>query len=202
MRIDALFIDLFRRVAEIERRIEGQIKHGRVTEIDAEKGTVRLRLNEEDAEEEFLSPPIPYAQFAGALKVHTPPSVDQQMTIISSTGDYRQGVAVPLTWSDKNEAPSDKDSENVITYGDWRVTLDEEKIEAKKDDTTVRIEGGQVKVTTPKMIFDCDGVTVEITGSGVKIEGGRVEHDGKNIGKDHVHRDTQPGTGTSGEPME
>lgn len=200
MRPEEIFTDLFRRVAELERRVEGQIKHGRVVNVDAEKGTVRLRLNEEGAEEEFLSPPIPYAQFAGALKVHTPPSVGQQMTIISSTGDLRQGVAVPLSWSEKNAAPSDKGDENVITYGDWRITLDAGKIEAKKGDTTVLIEGGQVKVTTPKMTFDCDGVTVEITGGGVTISGGTVRHDGKNIGSTHVHGGVMPGGGNTSVP--
>lgn len=165
-----LFVDAFRRIAELERRADGMVKQGRVAEVDPKAGTVRLRLNEEGADEPFLSPPIPYAQMAGALKVHTPPSVGQQMTIISGAGDFRQGLAVPMTWSDKNAAPSEKGDEHVLTFGDVRVEL---------------VSGG-LKITV-------GGVSVEITGAGVAFKGGRVEHDEKNIGSDHVHGGIIPG---------
>lgn len=160
MRLTDFLADILRRVAEVERRLDGTIKQGRVVEVDAAAGTVRLRLNEESADEAFLSPPIPYAQFAGALKVHTPPSVGQQMTIVSGAGDFRQGLAVPMTWSEQNEAPSAKGDENVVTYGGWRLTLDGEKLEATKDDTVLRLTGGDAYVKSPKVVVDSPDVNL------------------------------------------
>lgn len=162
--VDDLLAELFRRVAEIERRVDGSIKQGPVAEVDPAAGTVRIRLNEEEADEPFLSPPIPYAQVAGALKVHSPPSVGQQMTIVSGAGDFRQGLAIPMTWSDANPSPSGSGDEHVLTLGDVRIEL----------------TGGGLKIVA-------GGVSVDITGAGVTFAGGRVEHDGKNIGADHIH---------------
>lgn len=184
MTLAELLGELMRRIAELERRQDGTIKRGRVVEVDPENARVRLRLNEESASEPFLSPWVPYAQIAGALKVHTPPSVDQQMTLFSETGDLQQGLAVPMTWSDKNEAPSKEGDEHVLTFGDVRFDL----------------KNNEVKVTTPKMLFECEGVTLEITGSGVKINGGRVEHDGRNIGSSHIHGGVTPGAANTDVP--
>lgn len=171
-----LFVEVFRRLAELERRADGMVKQGPVAEVDPAAGTVRIRLGGTDSEP-FLSPPIPYAQIAGALKVHTPPSVGQQMTIVSGGGDFRQGLAVPMTWSDQNESPSQSGEENVVTFGDVRLEL----------------KSGGLKISV-------GGVTVEITGSGVTFTGGRVEHDGKNIGSTHIHGGVEPGGANTKEP--
>lgn len=179
MRLETLLVDMIRRTAEIERRLDGIVKQGPVAEVDPAAGTVRIRLNEAGAAEPFLSPPIPYAQLAGALKVHTPPSVGQQMTIVSGAGDFRQGLAVPMTWSDQNAAPSDKADEHVLTFGDVRLDL-------KADSLTITV----------------GGVTLAISGSGVAVSGGEVRHDGKNIGSTHKHEDVEPGLALTGIPAD
>lgn len=172
-----LFVDVFRRLAELERRADGMVKQGPVAEVDPKAGTVRIRLNEESAEEPFLSPPIPYAQLAGALKVHTPPSVGQQMTIISGAGDFRQGLAVPMTWSDKNAAPSDKGDEHVLTFGEVRIEL---------------VSGG-LKITVGGVIFS-------FTAEGFFQTGGKQEHDGRNVGSTHIHGGVIPGPANTDVP--
>ena len=70
------------------------------------------------AEGRFLSPWVPYAQFSGALRVHTPPTVGQQFTAMSPTGDFQQAVAVPLTHSTANPSPSTAAEQNVLSFGD------------------------------------------------------------------------------------
>lgn len=177
MTLSELLGDVLRRIAELERRQDGTIKRGRVVEVDPENARVRLRLNEEDAAEPFLSPWIPYAQIAGALKVHTPPSVDQQMTIFSETGDLQQGLAVPMTWSEKNEAPSKKGDEHVVTFGDFKAVLKEKELTVSVGDISVRIHEG-----------------------GVAFKNGRVEHDSRNIGKDHIHGGIEPGPSNTDVP--
>ncbi|WP_276200577.1 phage baseplate assembly protein V [Chelatococcus sp. XZ-Ab1] len=154
MTLSDLLAELLRRIAEVERRQDGLVKRGRVAEVDPAAGKVRLRLNEESAAEPFLSPWVPYAQMAGALKVHSPPSVGQQMTVISETGDFQQGLAVPMTWSDRNPAPSDKGNEHVGTFGQFRFELRE----------------GELIVKVPRILIECDGSTFELTGAGLKMQ--------------------------------
>jgi phage baseplate assembly protein gpV len=168
--MDAL-VELFRRFADLERRVNNGSRHGTVAEVDASKGRMRLKVGDGDGGEPFLSPWVPYAQTAGALKVHAPPSVGQQMTLLSPTGDMRQGIAIPMTWSDTNQAPSDKGDENVITFGPFRIEL----------------TSGKLKVTGPEIEFITGGHSQKWNGSGSTLAGGRVEHDGKNIGSDHIH---------------
>jgi len=157
-------VELAARIAELERRFSGMMRHGTVEEVDASRHRVRLKFGTDDEAKPFLSPWIPYAQAAGALKVHVPPSVGQQFTLMAPAGDWQQAVAVPFTWSNQNPSPSESGEENVLTFGNVRVTL--------KD--------GRLEVSAA-------GVTLELTGNGLAITGGEVRHEGKNIGATHTH---------------
>ncbi len=151
MRLDQFLADLLRRTSEIERRFDGMVSQGTVHEVDPQGGTVRLRIGGTD-DEPFLSPPIPYAQVAGALKVHAPPSRGQQMTVLNGSGDFRQGLALPMTWSDANKSPSDKGDENVMTFGS----------------ATVAVRGDEIVVKVPRLLIECDGTTLELSGNGLR----------------------------------
>lgn len=153
MTLSEFLADIMRRIAEVERRQDGLVKRGRVEAVDPATGRVRLRLNEDGAPEPFLSPWVPYAQVAGAMKLHSPPSVGQQMTVICETGDFQQGVAIPMTWSDRNPAPSDKGNEHVGTFGQFRFEL-------RENELIVRV---------PRLLIECDGSTFELTGQGLKM---------------------------------
>ena len=169
-------VDLAARIAELERRVSGMMRHGTVEQVDPAKARVRLKFGEGD-DGPFLSPWVPYAQVAGGLKIHTPPTKGQQFTMMSPGGDWRQAVAVPMTWSDQNPSPSTAGDENVLTFGNVRMSL-------KAGDVTVEV----------------GGVSFRISGDGVAIEGGKVTHDGKNIGSDHIHGGVTPGGGQTEPP--
>lgn len=173
-------VELAARVAELERRTAGKLRHGTVEEVDASKHIMRLKLGTAVDGQPFLSPWIPYTQTAGALKVHTPPSKGQQFTMLAPTGDWQQAVAIPLTWSDANPSPSSKGDENVITYGNVALTL-------KDNLTKVKVGSAEFDVTSTHIKAKIGGVTVEISSGGVAITGGQVTHNGKNIGSTHIH---------------
>lgn len=167
-----ILVKLFAEVSEMKRQMDGMVLRGPVHSVDAKTGTVRLKLGVDDDGQPFLSPPIPYSQSMGALKAHIPPSVGQQMTAIAAAGDYRQAVALPMTQSDSNKSPSEKGDENVITFGQFRLDL----------------KSGELKLSIPKLILDIGGNQIEITPGMFKVpEAMRVDHAGKNIGKDHTH---------------
>ena len=172
-------VELAARIAELERRFSGMMRHGTVAEVDT--GAQRIRLDFGHAhgtEGRFLSPWIPYAQFSGALRVHTPPSVGQQFTAMSPNGDFQQAVAVPLTHSNANPSPSTAADQNVLRFGDVTVTLAEDSLE---------IAVGDVR-------FKVDGANVEITG-------GQVRHNGRNIGDSHIHSGVLSGPAVTGTPV-
>lgn len=146
-------VELASRVAELERRFSGTMRHGTVEEVDPAKQIIRLNFGESDDGKPFLSPWIPYAQTAGALKVHTPPSKGQQFTLLSPTGDWQQAVAIPLTWSDKNKSPSQKGDENVLTFGQVKGTIKEKLVETKVGGTTVKQTDSDLKINTSGTVY-------------------------------------------------
>ena len=172
-------VELAARIAELERRFSGMMRHGTVEEVDPGKHRIRLKFGTDVEGNPFLSPWIPYAQVAGTLKVHVPPSVGQQLTLMAPAGDWQQAVAIPFTWSNQNPAPSNAGDENVLTFGDVRVTL--------KD--------GHLEISAA-------GVTLELTGNGFAITGGEVRHDGKNIGATHTHGGVTLGTAETEAPTD
>jgi phage baseplate assembly protein V len=123
--------ELVVRIAELERRFANMMRHGTVEQVDAKKHRLRIRLGEGDDGAPFIGPWVPYTQIAGDLKLHAPPSKGQQMTMLNPTGDFRQAVAIPLTWSDRNQSPSEKEDEHVLTFGSVRITLKESELEFK-----------------------------------------------------------------------
>jgi phage baseplate assembly protein gpV len=178
-------VDLATRLGKLERRVAGMMRHGPVHEVDPKAATVRLRLGGTD-DKPFLSPKIPYAQVGGALKVHAPPSVGQQMTLMAPNGDWRQAVALPATWSEANKAPSDKGDENVLTFGGC----------------TLSVKGNVVTLEVAEVTITAD-VTIkgDLTVKGdVALEGGGITHNGANIGATHRHTEVERGGRTSGPP--
>ena len=167
------------RVAELERRVYGMMRHGTVAQVDAQKGLLRLDMGlpSEGGGDKFLGPWVPYAQHAGALKAHVPPSVGQQFTLMAPGGDWRQAVAVPFTWSNDNPSPSTSQSENVLTFGDATITLKAGSLSIKVGD-----------------------VTLKVSAEGVDVTGGHVKHNGKNIGDSHIHGGVMPGGSTTDVP--
>ena len=162
-------VELVSRVAELERRFAGVLRHGTVAEVDPERQRVRLDLGPaHGAEGRFLSPWVPYAQFSGALRVHTPPTVGQQLTAMSPSGDFQQAVALPLTHHSGNPSPSKAGDENVVTYGNVRMTL-------ANDLVRVDVGGTLFELSSAKVTLSTGDSSIEMTDAGVKITGARID---------------------------
>lgn len=173
------FMRLQAKVAEIERRLDGLLRFGTVKSVDASKGTVVL-----EAGVDHDSPDLPYAQAGGALKIHSAPSPGQHMLLLCPGGDLRSGVAIPAGFGGPNVSPSSDGAENVLTFGTVKLTVTGNGVVISVGGTAVNVTSGQVT----------------IDGAAVSFNGPTVEHGGTNIGKDHRHRDTQPGAGLTGIP--
>jgi phage baseplate assembly protein gpV len=162
-------VELVARVTDLERRVAGVMRHGTVAEVDP--GRQRMRLDFGPAhgvQGRFLSPWLPYAQFSGALRVHTPPTVGQQFTVMSPTGDFQQAVAVPLTHHAGNPSPSTAGHENVITYGNVRMTLADDLV-------TVDVGGSILNMTAAEITLSTNGSSIVLNADGVTINGARID---------------------------
>jgi len=190
--MSSLLLDLFHRVAALERRLAGMVRHGPVEEVNAKEGWVRLNLGEGD-DGKFVSAKVPYAQIAGDLKIHSAPSKGQNMTIIAPGGDVRQAVALPMTWSDQNASPNDKADEHTLTLGSVRVDL-------KGNELRIAIGGFTLTVSEDAAVFEIGGVEHRISGGGIETIGGNVRHNSKNIGSDHEHTEVLKGGDLTGPP--
>ncbi|MDP2214769.1 phage baseplate assembly protein V [Phenylobacterium sp.] len=144
---------LARRVAELERRMANIIREGTVSEVDPVRKRVRLRLGGPD-QAPFLSPWVRYAQQAGDLKVHAPPSVGQQMTLHSPAGDIRLGQALPYTWSEAQPSPSDAGDENVLTFGSVKISLTAEAVLVGIGETTLSISAEKIVLKAAEIATD------------------------------------------------
>jgi phage baseplate assembly protein gpV len=162
-------VELVSRVAELERRFAGVLRHGTVAEVDSERQRVRLDLGPAHGTEgRFLSPWVPYAQFSGALRVHTPPTVGQQLTAMSPSGDFQQAVALPLTHHGGNPSPSTAGDENVVTYGNVRMTLADDLVR-------VDVGGTLFELSSAKITLSTGGSSIKMTDAGVKVIGARID---------------------------
>lgn len=178
-------LHLYQRVQSLEQREAGSQRPGTVAEVSADGARYRVRIGGTDAEP-YLSPWIPQAQSAGALKGHTPATVGQQVQVLAPAGDLRRAFFVPFTWSDANAAPSNSATENVWTFGQFRAEL----------------RSGEYVVTVPKFRITGD---VEITGDmtltgNADFAGGRVTSNGHRIDGTHKHHGIQRGSARTDPP--
>ncbi len=146
-------IDILNRLASVEKRLSSMVRHGPVAQVNPAEGWVRLNLGEGD-KGPLLSPKIPYAQMAGALKVHAPPSEGQQMTYFAPGGDPRQAMALPMTWSNANPSPSASGEENVLTFGSVTIAIKGESVRITVGNTWFEVSTGGIKARSDDYEFE------------------------------------------------
>jgi len=137
--LDGQIVWLVRKVAEIERRARNRKRTGKVDEIDHAKGLARV-----DFGEGFRSGWIPWKEVAaGGIKSHIPPTVGEQVDVVSENGDLTDAVIDMSSPSNENPRPHDG-PEAVITHGDVRITIAEGQATVKAP--VVLIESPDVRL--------------------------------------------------------
>lgn len=164
--------DVYRRLGELERRDRNRKRTGKVKEVDHKKGLARVEFSAQDGKP-YLSPWMPWKEIAaGGIKSHIPPSVGEQVDVVSENGDLTDAVIDMSVPSNANPRPHDG-PEAVIVKGDSRITIGDGSVEIFAD---VTIKGA------------------------LTVEGPTVTHNGKNIGDTHEHTGVEPGGALTGPP--
>lgn len=124
-----IMVDVLHRIQEIERRFENRERTGTIAEIDAKKGLARVKLGEDEQGKPYLSPWVPWKETAmGAIKTHFPPSVGEQVKIVSESGDMTDAVIDTSLPSSANPRPHDQAGEAMIKIGETYVLFTTDKI--------------------------------------------------------------------------
>ena len=201
---------LVSRVAELERRMAGTLRHGTVAEVDAGAQRVRLDLGPSDAGGRLLSPWVPYSQLAGAMRAHIPPTEGQQFTVAAPGGEWEQAVALPLTFSDHIPSPGSAPDENVVTFADARFTLRDGFLEIEVGGAILRLTpdaiegelgGSSLRITADDIKAEAGGVTMRVSGDGIEVDGGDIKHNDTSVGDTHRHDGVATGPANTGHPI-
>ena len=109
-------------IAELKRRDRNRKRTGIVDEVDLEKGLARVKFEDRDTGP-YLGPLMPWKEIAaGDIKTHIPPTVGEQVDVVSESGDLSDGVIDMSTPSNENPRPHNG-AEAVITKGDVRIEI-------------------------------------------------------------------------------
>jgi len=158
-------IDLKADVEHLKTAFGNALKVGPVEMVDAAKG-YRLKLGD-GPDGPFLSPWFPHPETG---KTSIPLKKGQIVGVVNPTGDMRQGLMFRGGYSGEHKSPNSDMGANVFEDAGVRVVL---------------ADGA--------LIITAGGVSFTLSPAGLSVTGGRVEHDGKNIGSDHIHGGVESG---------
>ena len=141
--------EIVQRIEELERRLANTVRLGRVIEVDAGRGLVRLQVNE--LETDWL----PWTTQAGEINVFVPPSVGQQMMLVSPSGEPGQGWAVPAGFSNRFAQPHDQAGEMKVAHG---------AVVNFSDGQLLRVEAQRAEVKAQEALVEADRLDLGAAG--------------------------------------
>lgn len=185
--------------AEAARLISQLVMIGVVRALDEANALVRVDVDG------LITGWIPFtAGRAGpGAREWSAPDVGEQVVVVCPYGDPAQGVVIGSIYRDKYPAPTSAKTAHRVEYPDGAfVQYDSAgksyevdvpaggSITLRVGGSSLKIEEGQVTLSTPKFVVDATETTVKA-----------IKSNGVNIGSDHKHIGVQTGSGVSGNPQ-
>ena len=211
-------------LADLRRRLAAVARLGLVAEVDLERARVRVDYDRDASGNPVQTGWLPWlAGMAGADRSWRPPSVGEQVAVLSPGGDLAGGIVLGSLYRSAHPAPASAATGHLVEYRDGAViAYDSDTHElraALPEGATVRLESpggvsitGDVAVTgdltvTGDIAAEGDvGAEGEVSAEGDVTAGGEVS-DGKTLSAlrrvydRHVH--TVPPAGVPpGSPVE
>ncbi|AZZ98008.1 phage baseplate assembly protein V [Pseudoalteromonas sp. R3] len=190
-------------LAELKRRIDNLIRLGTVAEVKS--GYCRVKTGE------ITTDFRPYLTHrAGTAKTSWRPSIDEQVILLSLSGDINNAYVLPALYSDDNPEPDDHETRLRTTFPDGAV------FEYDPETSQLRISGIRTALieVTESTQTDCPDNTINgnVTINGETTLNGDIAHTGHmtNVGGiqvddiefgEHGHKDVKAGTDIAGEPV-
>lgn len=134
--------------AETERRGAGMVRTARVVSLDPGKARARVSFGGE-TESEWL----PFmAMRAGAARVWAPPSVGEQVWVLSESGETAQGIILGAAFQDGIPQPS-----------------------STAEAVEVHLGGSLFIMTGDRILLSSNGSTLELDAAGIRLNGSRID---------------------------
>ncbi|WP_404473002.1 phage baseplate assembly protein V [Vreelandella venusta] len=185
--------------AELLRLIENLLRFGAIAEVDhgapgERLPAVRVRSGA------LLTGWLPWAGGrAGTTRDWNPPTVGEQVMILSPGGDLANAVVMPSLFQLSAQPPSNDPSKISREFPDGGLFEYDHETQVFRINLPNRLEivapGGTQWLGDISHQGD-----MQREGSYAQ-EGGSHTHNGKNTGSDHKHGGIQPGPGNTGEPI-
>ena len=95
----------------------------------------------------------------------------------------------------------------------FEASVGDASVKMKDGEGLFTVGGASIKITDGQIVLSAGGQTFTVGGGGatssgrikgddgLEITGQPFTHNGKNVGDDHNHKDVQPGSGISGDPV-
>ncbi len=185
--------------AELARLIENLIRIGTIAEVDLVKARVRVQTGD------LLTGWLPWQTArAGADREWNPPTIAEQVLLLSPSGQLANGVAITGLFSDAHPANGDRAKLHRVTYSDGAVIEYDSQAHHLRahlpgggtteliSDGGVRIVGditleGDLIQTGNQQVTGNVEVTVDVVAAGISLVR-------------HVHGGVQPGGSNTGAP--
>ena len=174
-------------LATLSRMIENLIRIGKIEEIDLSGKCCRVRTGNN------LTNWLPWlTPRAGTTRTWNPPTVGEQVLVLSPSGELAAGVVLTGLFSNTHPAPSSSGDEHITDYPDGaRIAYNHVSgaLEAVGIQTALVQASTQVTIDCPSVHFTGD-ITVEgdVTASGISLV-------------NHVHGGITPGGDNTGAPQ-
>ena len=143
------------------------------------------------------TPDIPWLTGrAGKATIWSPPSIGEQVLVLSGEGDLARAIVLPGLYSDAHPAPANDDSTRIVFDDGTILQYDpaERHLNATVLGGSITFEADNVLVIGTLTVMGSVEVSEKLT-AGEDVVGG-----GKSL-KGHKHLGVQPGQGVSGAPQ-
>lgn len=152
------FIDYFKKIFTLEKRLTNVVRFGIVKEIDLASNLVVVDLGED-----LESPKLPYLiNGSGNAKVYFVPKVSDQVLLLSPNGNIKGAVVIPNIYKGTTDIAEDE----------WRLEFSNGSISYKEGELNIKANS-KVNIETKE---------ANIKGTNVKVDAGKITLAGEDGG--------------------
>jgi phage baseplate assembly protein V len=156
------------RLAELERRLANVVRHGVIAEADYDAARVRVRYDTDESGSPVLTSWLPWqTRRAGAAIEWWAPEVGEQVTVLSPSGEFSQGVVLPALFSTAHPAPSADPKVRRTNYGDDSFVEYDENTHKM----TVTVNGGDMVANVTGNMDAVIGGYANVTANDINLDG-------------------------------
>lgn len=142
-------------VEDAQRRIANVVRFAKVSQVDHKKYRIKAVFAKDADGNPVETPWIRWSTRSGKIKEWSPPSIDEQIMLISPSGTI--GIAswgAPGGFSNLNQQNHDQD-------GEYRMSIGK---------TSITVKDGEVNINTKKFRVETPGGKVEFDNSSIATE--------------------------------